>query len=167
MNFIAAYYFQRFHILRERDDIYTAFLFYPERKCLNLKHKSKKLQRITGFYIQKRQVPLSISRQTNPMVALCHDDCPEDFKHLFDKSCGRYARNNTLVVARVATEQGRMSARFCGPNLWNQLPETLTSSHNQEIFKRDIKMEKFSHKNIKFPEKASVITFKQQGIIHH
>ena len=50
------------------------------------------------------------------MHKVYHDDCPEDFKQLFDKSCGRYARSNSLVVPRVATEQGRMSARLCGPN---------------------------------------------------
>ena len=79
-------------------------------------------------YIYKR-------RMLTIMHKVCHDDCPEDFKQLFDKSCGRYERNNTLVVSRVATEQGRMSAKFRGLDLWNQLPETPRSSHNQETFK--------------------------------
>ena len=79
---------------------------------------------------------------------------------------GRYARNNSLVVPRVATEQGRMSARFRGPNLWNQLPETLRSSHNQETFKRNIKMAKAAIKTSSFQKEASLITFKQQDFIY-
>ena len=94
---------------------------------------------------------------------VCHNDCPEDFKQLFEKSCGRYARNTSLVP-RVATERGRMLAGFRGPNLWNQLPETLRSSHNQETFKRSIKMAKSAIKASNFQKEASVITLKQQDL---
>ena len=111
-------------------------------------------------YIYKR-------RMLTIMHKVCHDDCPEDFKQLFDKSCGRYARNNSLVVPRVPTEQGRMSARVRGPNLWNQLPETLRSSHNQETFKRNIKMAKAAIKTSSFQKEASLTTFKQQDFIYH
>ena len=111
-------------------------------------------------YIYKR-------RMLTIMHKVCHGDCPEDFKQLFDKRCGRYARKNSLVVPRVATEQGRMSARFRGPNLWNQLPETLRSSYNQETFKRNIKMAKSAIKATSFQKEASLITFKQQDFIYY
>ena len=58
-------------------------------------------------------------------------------------------------------------ARFRGPNLWNQLPETLRSSHNQETFKRDIKMAKAAIKTSSFQKEASLITFKQQDFIYY
>ena len=32
------------------------------------------------------------------MLKLCHDNNPDDFKQLFDDSCRRYARHNSLVV---------------------------------------------------------------------
>ena len=111
-------------------------------------------------YIYKR-------RMLTIMHKVCHGDCPEDFKQLFDKRCGRYARNNSLVVPRVATEQGRMSTRFRGPNLWNQLPETLRSSYDQETFKRNIKMAKSAIKASSFQKEASLITFKQQDFIYY
>ena len=101
------------------------------------------------------------------MHKVCKDDFPDQFKQFFIKNCGRYAQNNSFIVPRVATEQGRMSARFRGPNLWNQLPETLRSCENQETFKRNIKTAKQVITSSSFQKEASVITFKQQDFIYY
>ena len=70
-------------------------------------------------------------------------------------------------MPRVATEQGRMSARFRGPNLWNKLPETLRSIRNQETFKRNIKTAKQVITTASFQKEASIITFKQQDFLYY
>ena len=70
-------------------------------------------------------------------------------------------------MSRVATEQGRMSARFRGPNLWNKLLETLRSSRNQETFKRDIKTAKQVITTLNLKKEASVVTFKQKDFLYY
>ena len=118
--FNAAYYFQGFHLLRESNEIYKAFLLYPEIKCLNLTHKSEKLHRCTGFYIQKKQVQLFISRQTQGggyLTRFWTGTCHRGFKNIpvpytnFSKMYTRLYTKFSKTYTRLYTNFPKMHTR--------------------------------------------------------
>ena len=80
---------------------------------------------------------------TTFVYKLIHGEHPHpvtDYLQYFTHNYGtRQKDNNTLVLPRVHTEQGKRSIAFCGSEMWNALPENIKCKATVRSFQKALK----------------------------
>ena len=69
-------------------------------------------------------------------VYLSDPFCHVSHVHYFNT---RTVANNDLYISPVRTEYMKRSFSYCGPKLWNMLPNSLRNSENIDTFKKHLK----------------------------
>ena len=75
--------------------------------------------------------------------------------------------SHKFEIPRCSKEIGRISIRYKGPLLWNNIPLELRKVDNLETFKILIKREKKPIKSISFLKEASVIRNKHPDFMYY
>ena len=77
------------------------------------------------------------------MYKLIHGELPHllsDYCQLFTHNYEtRQKSNNTLILPRVNTEQGKRSITFCGSEMWNSLHEDVKLKPSVSSFQKALK----------------------------